>query len=1116
MMQMILTKKIKAKAFVTWEDGWEEDNHAGTYATYQVCNGVRAEHRFRNYDVLLDNQAEVSIIHPRLLRQIMPADQSITVRGIGGTQLEAKHTGYLQEFFRVYASANAKPNVLSLAEVEDIYAVTYVPGQKFIVHLPGQDVEFLRRDKLYVANFYSLLHPKIVSATVQENEDVYTRAEVHKAKEVYEFLKCSGYPSPEEAIHLLQDGNVYGLPNFNRQDIIRAYDIYGIPVAYVRGKTTRQAIARAIVDPEAIMKERAQVIYADVMHVDGFKFLISVVEPLQLTIQAPLENETADHLGLALQGHLSLLRARGFQPTIVYVDPQSGFRALKNLFPGVLIDDGGASDYVPKVDAKIKRIKELYRAVKNGLPWKLPVALVKHLVCYAVGRINLRRTSALSTNMSPYRLFTGTQVNYKKSLQLAFGDYAEVYDGTDNTSRSRTIPCIALHPCNNSTGSWDFLNLTTGNKVRRSIWRKMVTTQAVIDKLNSMTLINSTEETPEAESRQSTIQQLPSVETPPTETSETTSVALVEEQPVNTAETTGMIAEATNTEQQAGLRRSARIAGGISQPERYLLMTKIQKATQELQINKEKAKSAAIQKEILQVFEELKALQPVLKADVPEDAEILRCFIFLVEKFLADGQFDKIKARLVANGAQQKRELYPDKSSPTASIHSIFTCLALAAYIGNYKVAKVDVKGAYIQTEITGSPIYMKLDKRLTSMALEILPSLQKYVTAEGTLYTKLLKALYGCIQSGQLWYTKIRKVLRREGYIETPTDQCIFRKVSGLTLCILILYVDDILLFADDTEINRVEEFMKREFKWITVDKNNHQSYLGMNIDVNKNHIKVNMTYYTQQLLDQFPPKQIYSIPAVKESFKNSSTERLLDLNGKKVFHTVVAKLLYLAKRARPDILTAVSFLCTKVTKPTTEDQQKLSRVMGYLQQSVDYEYVINPTKPLRVIAYIDAAFATHDDSKSHSGVALFVAGVLVYSASRKQTCITKSPTESELVALSDYVGFIELFQEFISFMVSEKLPTPIIHQDSTSVITLVTQGGGVTRTRHLRNRMHLVKEAVDDKRLDIRHCKTMNMIADGFTKPLEGVAFKQFINALNIFDISKSQRESVGQIRQ
>ncbi len=98
------------------------------------------------------------------------------------------------------------------------------------------------------------------------------------------------------------------------------------------------------------------------------------------------------------------------------------------------------------------------------------------------------------------------------------------------------------------------------------------------------------------------------------------------------------------------------------------------------------------------------------------------------------------------------------------------------------------------------------------------------------------------------------------------------------------------------------------------------------------------------------------------------------------------------------------------------------------------------------------------------------------MYSASRKQACVTKSPMESELVALSDYIGFVELFQEFISFLVSEELPRPIIYQDSTSVITLVTQGGGVTRTRHLRNRMHLVKEAVDERRLEIHHCGTNN----------------------------------------
>ncbi len=133
--------------------------------------------------------------------------------------------GYLDEFFHVYASENTKPNVLSLAEVEDMYAVTYMLGQAFIVHLPGRDVEFKHVGKLYVANLNSLLKSNAVFTTVEENEEIYTRSEVQKAKAAYEFLKCSGYPSPEEAVHLLQEGNVFGLPDLARQDIVRAYDI---------------------------------------------------------------------------------------------------------------------------------------------------------------------------------------------------------------------------------------------------------------------------------------------------------------------------------------------------------------------------------------------------------------------------------------------------------------------------------------------------------------------------------------------------------------------------------------------------------------------------------------------------------------------------------------------------------------------------------------------------------------------------------------------------------------------------------------------------------------------------------------------------------------------------
>ncbi len=69
----------------------------------------------------------------------------------------------------------------------------------------------------------------------------------------------------------------------------------------------------------------------------------------------------------------------------------------------------------------------------------------------------------------------------------------------------------------------------------------MVTKQAIIDKLNSMTLINPAEEVLEAEGRRPTVQQLPSVETLPAGIEEAIPATLVEEQPVSAAKTIGKI-----------------------------------------------------------------------------------------------------------------------------------------------------------------------------------------------------------------------------------------------------------------------------------------------------------------------------------------------------------------------------------------------------------------------------------------------------------------------------------------------------------------------------------------------------------------------------------------------
>ncbi len=83
-----------------------------------------------------------------------------------------------------------------------------------------------------------------VYTTAVENQQLYTKAEIKSAKEAYDFLKNSGYPSQEEAAHLLQDGNIFGLPHLTREDLQRAYDIYGVLPEYVRGKMTARTTGR--------------------------------------------------------------------------------------------------------------------------------------------------------------------------------------------------------------------------------------------------------------------------------------------------------------------------------------------------------------------------------------------------------------------------------------------------------------------------------------------------------------------------------------------------------------------------------------------------------------------------------------------------------------------------------------------------------------------------------------------------------------------------------------------------------------------------------------------------------------------------------------------------------
>jgi hypothetical protein len=57
---------------------------------------------------------------------------------------------------------------------------------------------------------------------------------------------------------------------------------------------------------------------------------------------------------------------------------------------------------------------------------------------------------------------------------------------------------------------------------------------------------------------------------------------------------------------------------------------------------------------------------------------VIRSSMFLKDKYMASGAFDKLKARLMVGGDQQDKELYDNMSSPTASTVSVLAVASIA------------------------------------------------------------------------------------------------------------------------------------------------------------------------------------------------------------------------------------------------------------------------------------------------------------------------------------------------------------------------------------------------------------------------------------------------------
>jgi hypothetical protein len=180
--------------------------------------------------------------------------------------------------------------------------------------------------------------------------------------------------------------------------------------------------------------------------------------------------------------------------------------------------------------------------------------------------------------------------------------------------------------------------------------------------------------------------------------------------------------------------------------------------------------------------------------------------------------------------------------------------------------------------------------------------------------------------------------------------------------------------------------------------------------------------------------------------------------------FHSLIASILYVAKRTKPECLVAVSAMATMVHSCDSDDVDNAIRLVKYIRGTKDTGIVLRPgASGIRVHLYVDASYGVHADKRSHTGIYVVIGDVgAVDCKSSKQLIVTKSSTEAELVGLSDSANQGLFIRNFLTLQ-GYTMPAVTIFQDNMPCMALVARGrSGGERTRHIAIRYFWVKDRV------------------------------------------------------
>ncbi|CAE7231831.1 TY5A, partial [Symbiodinium sp. CCMP2456] len=424
-------------------------------------------------------------------------------------------------------------------------------------------------------------------------------------------------------------------------------------------------------------------------------------------------------------------------------------------------------------------------------------------------------------------------------------------------------------------------------------------------------------------------------------------------------------------------------------------------------------------------------------------------FVFTVKPndkaVLADrSTWFKRKSRLVICGnfaVSDGTQVYAE----TAPAEAVRTGLTISSR-NRWCIAILDVVAAFLKTPLGRSP----RDPVVVAQPPRLLESLGISVKME---LWGLLRALYGLREAPLLWGNFRDDTLRE---LETPrglkwkqgkaiTSWWSILDSEGRLTALVVVYVDDFMICGPRKIVTELGDMVQKV--WETSEltflgPGSPIRFLGMELQreaEDSTEILVLQQGYIQELLRTHGVKSVHldKIPITKELSVLPETQEAPDPEVIRNAQQITGEVLWVAQRTRPDLSFATCIMASLCTRNPTQTLSIGRKILGYLQRTSGYGLVIN-WQGQGLMMYSDASYAPQG-CRSHGGWVVMYGGVPISWRSGRQSMITLSTAEAELLALLEGAVAAKSTEAILSD-IGERIEERTIATDSTSALSIAS----------------------------------------------------------------------------